>query len=76
MDTHWVPGVNNLAIYGRWAFHEFAPSVYQMQAEFKALVTQATIDRYSALDFKELLAAAPLEGVDLTRPRAFARDVE
>ena len=23
MDTYWVPGVNNLGSYGRWAFAEF-----------------------------------------------------
>jgi type III restriction enzyme len=22
MDTYWVPGVNNLGTYGRWAFAE------------------------------------------------------
>jgi type III restriction enzyme len=31
MDTYWVPGVNNLGAYGRWAFAEFT-EVYQMQA--------------------------------------------
>ena len=76
MRTHWVPGVNNLATYGRWAFYEFAPSVYEMQEEFNSLVMQAMSQYYSTLDFKELLAAAPLEGIDLTRPRAFAREVE
>jgi type III restriction enzyme len=23
METYWVPGVNNLGTYGRWAFAEF-----------------------------------------------------
>jgi hypothetical protein len=23
METRWVPGVNNLGDYGRWAFAEF-----------------------------------------------------
>ena len=23
MDTYWVPGVNNLGTFGRWAFAEF-----------------------------------------------------
>ncbi len=40
MRTHWVPGVNNLAAYGRWAFHEFAPSVYEMQKEFDSLANR------------------------------------
>jgi len=35
--TQWVPGVNNLGSFGRWAFEEFS-DVYEMDAEFKALV--------------------------------------
>jgi type III restriction enzyme len=37
MDTYWVPGVNNTAEYGRWAFTEFT-EVYQIEADFKAKV--------------------------------------
>jgi type III restriction enzyme len=37
MDTYWIPGVNNLKTYGRWAFAEFR-EVYQMEADFKAKV--------------------------------------
>ena len=37
MDTYWVPGVNHLGTYGRWAFAEFT-EMYQMEAEFKAKV--------------------------------------
>ena len=48
MRTHWIPGVNNLAVYGRWAFHEFAPSVYEMQEEFTSLA-----DRMSAHSVQE-----------------------
>jgi type III restriction enzyme len=33
MDTYWVPGVNNLKQYGRWAFAEFT-EVYQIEADF------------------------------------------
>jgi len=33
MDIYWVPGVNNLATHGRWAFAEFT-EVYQMQVDF------------------------------------------
>ena len=48
MDTYWVPGVNNLGAYGRWAFAELT-DVYQMQEDLEAalkagfgqLVTQA-----------------------------------
>ena len=37
MDTYWVPGVNRLGTYGRWAFAEFA-DVYQIQSDFEAAV--------------------------------------
>jgi len=33
METYWVPGVNNLRQYGRWAFAEFT-DVFQMQDDF------------------------------------------
>lgn len=37
MENYWVPGVNNLGIYGRWAFAEFT-EVYQIEADFEAKV--------------------------------------
>jgi type III restriction enzyme len=37
METYWVPGVNHLGTYGRWAFAEFT-DVYQIEADFKAKV--------------------------------------
>jgi type III restriction enzyme len=37
MDTYWVPGVNNLVTFGRWAFAEFTEA-YQIEADFKARV--------------------------------------
>ena len=37
METYWVPGVNNLKKYGRWAFAEFT-EVYQIETDFKAKV--------------------------------------
>jgi type III restriction enzyme len=37
MDAYWVPGVNNLGSYGRWAFVEFC-DVWEMQADFAARV--------------------------------------
>jgi type III restriction enzyme len=33
METYWVPGINNLGQYGRWAFAEFS-EVYQIAADF------------------------------------------
>ena len=37
MRTQWIPGVNNLGIYGRWTFEEFN-DVYEINKEFTALI--------------------------------------
>jgi type III restriction enzyme len=37
MDTYWVPGVNNLGKFGRWAFAEFA-DVYQIGSDFHTAI--------------------------------------
>ena len=39
-ETYWVPGVNNLGNYGRWAFAEFT-EVYQIETDFEAKVEAA-----------------------------------
>jgi type III restriction enzyme len=41
MKTLWVPGVNNLGIYSRWAFAEFT-DVYAIQDAFDRLVDALT----------------------------------
>lgn len=49
MDTYWVPGVNNLETYGRWAFAEFT-EVYQIEADFETKVAaefDKMIEQYS-----------------------------
>jgi type III restriction enzyme len=51
MDTYWVPGVNHLAAYGRWAFAEFT-EVYQIESDFKAKVGG---------EFNKMLTAATAE---------------
>ena len=55
METYWVPGVNNLGQYGRWAFAEFA-DVFQIEADFAAKVATA---------FNQMIAdaaKAPVQG--------------
>ena len=37
MDTYWMPGVNALGTFGRWAFAEFT-DVYEIEAGFDELV--------------------------------------
>lgn len=39
MDTYWIPGVNNLETYGRWAFAEFA-DVFEMEQDFAKKVEE------------------------------------
>ena len=37
MKAYWVPGVNNLGRFGRWAFAEFT-AVYEIEREFAKLI--------------------------------------
>lgn len=39
MRSFWVPGVNNLGKFGRWAFAEFT-AVYEIEAEFNMLINK------------------------------------
>ena len=82
MEAYWLPGVNALGQYGRWAFAEFT-AVYDIDSGLRALIDtmagpreNAYPDSYDGLNFKELLAAAPLDGVDLSRQRDFPREIE
>lgn len=50
MDTYWVPGVNHLSSYGRWAFAEFT-DVYAMQLDFEEQVKA---------HFNEMIEALPV----------------
>ena len=79
METYWVPGVNNLRQYGRWAFAEFT-DVFDMEAGFDKLVQRAVRESefpdYSGLNFKEMLVTGPpFDDLDLTRNPDHGRDV-
>ena len=39
MVTYWVPGVNNLGSYDRWAFAEFT-EVYQIESDVETTVRE------------------------------------
>ncbi len=52
METYWVPGVNNLGNYGRWAFAEFC-EVYQIEADFETKVAD---------EFNKMIAVVRGEG--------------
>jgi hypothetical protein len=43
MDTYWVPGVNNIGTYGRWAFAEFT-EVYRIEPDFEAKIESTLCD--------------------------------
>jgi type III restriction enzyme len=52
MDTYWVPGVNHLGTYGRWAFAEFT-EVYQIEADFAKKVEaefNKMIDQFAVVE--------------------------
>lgn len=53
MENYWVPGVNHLGTYGRWAFAEFT-EVYQIEADFQAKV---------ASEFNKMLEATTAKPV-------------
>ena len=55
MRTQWVPGVNNLGSFGRWAFEEFS-DVYEMDKEFKALIDKV-LSEHGEKSLQELGAA-------------------
>jgi type III restriction enzyme len=48
METYWVPGVNNLKTYGRWAFAEFT-EVYQIESDFNTKVQSKFNEMIAAL---------------------------
>ena len=40
METYWVPGVNRIGRFGRWAFVEFT-DVHKIESEFGQVVTDS-----------------------------------
>ena len=63
METYWVPGVNHLGGYGRWAFAEFT-DVYEMEddfaseveAGFNGMIESATREAAAPVSSGEVLA--------------------
>jgi type III restriction enzyme len=43
METYWVPGVNRLSTYGRWAFAEFT-DMFSMASDFGAVIARQLDD--------------------------------
>ncbi len=42
METYWIPGVNTLGTYGRWAFAEFR-EVFQIQEELDGVINASRV---------------------------------
>jgi type III restriction enzyme len=59
METYWVPGVNHLGEFGRWAFAEFT-EVYRIEKEFEAKVA-SEFDRMVESAAASSPATAPIE---------------
>ncbi len=53
MDTYWVPGVNRLRQYGRWAFAELS-DVYEIETEFEGIVFEFVRKRLQSVPYEEL----------------------
>ena len=84
METYWVPGVNALREYGRWAFAEFT-DVYEIEKEFNTLIDRFSVSAIGAQprdaktsNFKDLLASCPIDGIDVDqlRTRELPREIE
>jgi type III restriction enzyme len=56
METYWVPGVNNLMHFGRWAFAEFT-EVFSIESDFSKKVTS---------EFNNLIISA-VTGTEITK---------
>jgi type III restriction enzyme len=54
MDTYWIPGVNNLGTFGRWAFAEFR-EVYEFEPDLDAKIAS---EFNRVIDSVELAPAA------------------
>ena len=81
MEAYWLPGVNALGDYGRWAFAEFT-DVFDIEPNLRQVIESHQREHgngspgYSGLSFKELLVSGPsLDDLELTRPADYGRDV-
>lgn len=57
MDRYWVPGVNHLNRFGRWAFAEFT-EVYEIESDFKTKVEKRFEEMIDAVAASEATGKA------------------
>ena len=81
MEAYWLPAVNALGDYGRWAFAEFT-DVFDIEPGLRQEIESHQREHgngspdYSGLSFKELLVSGPsLDDLELTRPADYGRNV-
>ncbi len=81
MEAYWLPGVNALGHYGRWAFAEFT-DVFDIEPGLRQVIESHRRGSgngppdYSGLTFKEFLVSGPsFDDLDLARSADFGRDV-
>lgn len=48
METYWLPGINRMSSYGRWAFQELR-EVYEMEPDFEAKVKETLVHALDAI---------------------------
>ncbi len=73
MQNQWIPSVNQIGEFGKWGFLEIT-DINTMKQEFDEYISEFSYEWPT--DFKSMLEVAPLEGVDLDRPRDFGREVD
>ncbi|MDD2599337.1 MAG: restriction endonuclease, partial [Kiritimatiellae bacterium] len=56
MDTYWVPGVNHVEKYGRWAFAEFT-DVFEMETDFAKRVEEEFDKMIGHVTTREVVSA-------------------
>ena len=68
MENYWVPGVNHLGTYGRWAFAELT-DVYEMELDFEEKIEPAVDEMIDAFVDAELASVDAIRHLDtlLTR---------
>lgn len=73
MQKQWIPSVNQTGEFGHWKFLEIA-NINTMKQDFDECINSFSSEWPS--DFKSMLEIAPLQGIDLDRPRDLGRDVD
>ena len=75
METYWVPGVNNLGTYGRWAFAELT-EVYRIESDFEAKVEAALNEADRSRAHRQCRKRAKGDGKDNRRPAKTVDDAD